>query len=189
MKRVVIIHGWGGSPDEPMHKWLKAELLKNGCEVVAPEMPDSETPRIGAWVSKIKEIAGEPDEEAIFVGHSIGCQAILRYLEKLPPPIKVGGVVFIAPWLTLQNLESDEERQIADPWLKTPIREKDVMRHIPKMIAIFSDDDPYVAGENINFFQDKFNAEIIIESKKGHFTEEDGVFELPSVFDAILAIK
>ncbi len=112
-KKVFIIHGWDGSPDEPMYRWLGAELRKNGYEVIVPEMPDSETPHIGAWVSEIKEIAGEPNEEDIFVGHSIGCQAILRYLEKLPPTVKVGGVVFIAPWLTLQNLESDEEWQIA----------------------------------------------------------------------------
>jgi len=30
VKRIFIIHGWGGSPDEPLLRWLKSELEKNG---------------------------------------------------------------------------------------------------------------------------------------------------------------
>lgn len=188
-KRVFIIHGWGGSPDEPLHGWLKSELEKNGFKVVVPEMPNSEEPEIEAWVSKLKEIVGAPDKNTILVGHSIGCQTILRYLEKLHPASKVGGVVFIAPWLTLLNLESKEERRVADPWLNTPIRETDVIKHTLKITAIFSDNDPYVPSENIELFKKKFNAEIVVEHEKGHFTTGDGVEKLESLLNAILEIK
>ncbi|MCX6813804.1 MAG: DUF1749 domain-containing protein [Candidatus Azambacteria bacterium] len=186
-KRVFIIHGWGGSPDEPLHKWLKAELEKKGFEVVVPEMPDSEKPVIKAWVSKLEEIVGAPDENTILVGHSIGCQAILRYLEKLNPASKVGGVVLIAPGLILLNLEDEEEWRIAGPWLNTPIREADVIKHTPKITAIFSDNDPYVPSENIELFKKRFNAEIIIEHEKGHFNAEDGVEKLESALIAVMA--
>ena len=188
-KRVIIIHGWGGSPNEPLLKWLKIELEKNGFEVDVPKMPNSEKPEIKIWVSKLKEIVEDPDRDTILVGHSIGCQTILRYLEKLHSALRVGGVVFIAPWLTLSNLESDEEWQIADPWLNTPIRETDVIKHIPKITAIFSDNDPYVPSENIEMFKKKFNSEVIVEHEKGHFTIDDGVERLESALHAILKIK
>ncbi len=188
-KRVFIIHGWGGSPDEPLHKWLKSELEKNGFEVVVPEMPDSEKPVIETWVSRLEEIVEVPDEETILVGHSIGCQTILRYLEKLKPASKVDGVVFIAPWLTLSNLENEEEWRVADSWLNTPIRETDVIKHTPKITAIFSDNDPFVPSENIELFKRKFNAEVVVEHGKGHFTIDDGVEKLESALNAILEIK
>ena len=187
-KRVFIVHRWGGSPDEPLYKWLKLELEKSGFEVVVPKMPNLEEPEIEAWVSKLKEIIGEPDKDTMLVGHSIGCQTILRYLEKLQPASKVGGVVFIAPWLTLSNLESDEERRVAAPWLNTPIIETDVIKHAPKITAIFSDDDAYVPSENMEFFKRKFNAEVIIEHKKGHFMASDGVEKLESALNAIFDI-
>ena len=188
-KRIFIIHGWGDSPDEPLLRWLKSELEKNGFEVVVPKMPNSEKPEIETWVFKLKEIVEVPDKDTILVGHSIGCQAILRYLEKLHPVSRVGGVVFIAPWFTLSNLESDEEWRVADPWLNTPIRETDVIKHIPKITAIFSDNDPDVPSENIKLFKKRFNTEVIVEHEKGHFTADDGVEKLESVLGAILKIK
>lgn len=189
MKAVYIIHGWGGSPSEPMHTWLKKVLLVKSYNVIAPEMPDTEEPEINAWVSKLKEIVKNPDKDTIFVGHSIGCQTILRYLETLNPAVVVGGVVLIAPWLTLQNLESDEEWNIAKPWLETDISFTGVAKHVAKITAIFSDNDPVVPFENTELFKQKFGTENIIENNKGHFTEEDGVFELPSALKAILEIK
>jgi len=188
-KRVFIIHSWGGSPNDPLLRWLKLELEKNGFEVTVPKMPNSEKPKIETWLLKLNEIIKEPDKDTILVGHSIGCQTILRYLEKLHPTLRVGGVVFIAPWLTLSSLESDEEWQIADPWLNTPIRETDVIKHIPKITAIFSDNDPYVPIENIEMFKKKFGAEVIVEHEKGHFTVDDGVEKLESALSAILKIK
>lgn len=188
-KRVLIIHRWGGSPKEPMLRWLKSKVEENGLEAVLPEMPDTENPVIEDWVKKLEEVVGSPDKDTILVGHSIGCQTILRYLEKLHPAKRVGGVVFIAPWFTLSNLESDEEWEIIKPWLNTPIKDTDVIKHIPKMVAIFSDNDPFVPAENMELFRRRFNAKIISESQKGHFTEEDGVKSLPSALEAILGKK
>ena len=40
-KRVVIIHGWGGYPDEGWRPWLKHELETKGFLVLVPAMPDT----------------------------------------------------------------------------------------------------------------------------------------------------
>ncbi len=169
MKTAYIIHGWSGSPNEAMHKWLKSQLEDNGFEVVVPEMPHPDNPTIEDWVNKLKEVIEAPDGNTILVGHSIGCQTILRYLEQLHPTVRMGKVILLAPWVT------------------TPIKETDVIKHTPKIIAIFSDDDPVVPIEqNKKIFEERFGAEIIIETGKGHFTEDDGVTEVPLVLNAIL---
>ncbi len=137
-KKVYIIHGWGGSPEEPMHRWFKQELEKRGFEVVMPRMPSPEEPKIKDWVAKLNQVVKNPDKNTLFVGHSIGCQTIMRYLERLSEKIKTGGVVFIAPWLNLTNL-NEEEKLIAKQWLETTINFDKVKSHTENIVAIFSD--------------------------------------------------
>lgn len=189
-KRVFIIHGWEGSPDEPMHKWLKKELEENGLEVHVPAMPDPETPRIPDWLDKISEVVGEPDENTYLVWHSIGCQAVLRYLEALPTETRIGGAVLIAPWMELDKQTLTEERpevvDIARPWMETLIDFEMVHSHTPKFVTIFSDNDPYVSLNQSGLFKEKLGARIIVEHNMGHFDPDSGVEAVPSVRDAIL---
>ena len=191
MKKIYIIHGWSGSPDEPLHKWLASELKSKGFEVEVPAMPNPDEPVIKDWVAKLNQVVGEePDEGIIFIGHSIGCQTILRYLAGLKTSGFFGGAVFIAPWLYVSGLETEEEKSIAKPWVETPIDNVKVWKYLPenKRIAIFSDNDPFVPKENWDLFEQKFGAKIIIEKEKGHFTADDGVNSLPSALKAVLDI-
>ncbi len=189
MKKVYLIHGWSGSPNEPMHQWLISELEKAGFDVEAPEMPNPDEPIIADWVNKLNEVVGpSPDRDVIFIGHSIGCQTILRYLEQLKSFGPVGGVILIAPWFYLSDLETEEEKRIGKPWLESQIEPTKVWKQVPKgkLVAIFSDDDPVVPMDiNKEKFENGFGAKIIIEKNKGHFTAEDGVSELPSVIEEI----
>lgn len=99
MKNIYLIHGWGGNPNEPMLVWLKIELEKVGHKVVVPEMPDTEHPVIEKWVGKLNESVKQINENTILIGHSIGCQAILRYLAGLSDNSKIDKIILIAPWI------------------------------------------------------------------------------------------
>ncbi len=57
-----------------------------------------------------------------------------------------------------------------------------------KMIAIFSDNDPYVPVSDAELFRERLNAEIIIEHDKKHFGCEEGPKELPSTLESVLKI-
>ncbi len=192
MKRVFIIHGWDGNPEEAWIVWLKKKLSEKGFEVFAPAMPNTDEPVIEEWVNFLENLVGEPDENTYFVGGSIGCQTILRYLEKIKGK-KVGGVVFVAGWFNLSEFtfkeepaDEEEARIIAKPWLENPIDIKQIRKSTKNIVAIFSDNDPYVSISDKDIFHEKLGAKIIIESKKGHFRDIDGVKELPSVFDSLL---
>jgi predicted alpha/beta hydrolase family esterase len=86
------------------------------------------------------------------------------------------------------GLESDEEKEIAKPWIETPIDLEKVKAVIPQTAAIFSDNDPYVSADNQEAFRDKLDSEIIIKHVKGHFSGEDGITELPIVLEKLLEI-
>ncbi|MBU4224161.1 alpha/beta hydrolase [Patescibacteria group bacterium] len=187
-KRVFIIHGWGGSPEDDWFPWLKKELEQKGFEVFAPAMPNTEEPKIEEWVSFLANLVGESDENTYFVGHSIGRQAIMRYMERFDG-IKVGGIVFVAGWFNLANLESEEEEKIARPWVETPINLEKIKNSSKKIAAIFSDNDPVVPLNDNEIFKKELGAGIIVERNKGHFNASDGVIELPVALEKILEMS
>jgi predicted alpha/beta hydrolase family esterase len=188
-KRVFIVHGWDGSPQEGWFPWLKKELEAAGFEVQVPSMPNPSAPTIQSWVSLLKAEVGTADTNTYFVGHSIGCQTIVRYLETLSPGVRVGGAVFVAGWFTLSELETKEEKVIGKPWIETPVNFEKVKRVCPYITAIFSDNDEVVPlEENRNVFEEKLNATIVVEHGKGHFSGSDGVTELSSALETVVGM-
>jgi len=188
MKRAFIIHGWDGYPEEGWFPWLKGEMESQGFEVFVPQMPKPDEPRIKSWVPALAAVVGVPDQDTYFVGHSMGCQTIIRYLETLGSSIKVGGAVFVAGFLTrLSNLEDDDVvHDVAKEWLETPIDLEKVKINLSASVAIFSDNDPYVPIENQTKFKSSLGSSIKIMSKQGHFSgTADHTKELPAVLTAL----
>lgn len=188
MKRVFIVHGWDGNPEEGWFPWLKKELEGKGFEVFVPALPDAAWPRIEKWVPALAQTVGVADQDTYFVGHSMGCQTIVRYLESLPEGQQVGGAVFVAGFLKhISNLEDDERvRETAKYWLEAPLDLGKVRSHLPKCAAVFSDNDQYVPLDNQDDFRDKLGAEILMEHSKGHFSGSDEITELPIVLQKLL---
>jgi len=187
MKRVFIIHGWGGNPNEEWLVWVKNNLDKSLFEVIIPEMPDTWHPKISEWINKLREVVKESDGNTYFVGHSIGCQTVMRYLEQLPENQKVGGVIFVAGWFNLTDETWDEEytKDIADEWLNTPIDFEKVKQHTNNFVLINSDDDPYVPLDDAELFRSNFGSKVIMLKGKGHISGGEGVVELPIVIEEL----
>lgn len=189
-KRVFIIHGWDGYPEEGIFPWLKKELQNKGFTVFNPSMPEPLNPQIDLWVSFLKQQIGVPDKNTILFGHSIGAQTILRYLGSLKENESIGGAVFLAGWthLTDEAYETDEDADIANPWLETPLNWNKIKSHSDGFVAIFSDNDPLVPISDAKIFENELGAEIIIERRKEHFSGSSGIKELPSALEAVLRI-
>lgn len=186
MFRAFVVHGWGGSPNNDWMPWVTKELENKGYEVSTPLMPDTDNPQIEAWVSKLTELVGETRVTDIFIGHSIGCQTILRFLEKLPSNKKVGKVILVAPWFELTNLENDEMWQIADPWLESQIDFSRIVGKANSFVTFFSDNDGWVPiNINMKLFKERLNPEVIVLNNKGHFTQDEGILEIPEILNLI----
>ncbi len=183
MKRVFVIHRWDGTPQSDWYPWLKTHLEKQGLVVNILVMPHPEEPRIEEWVSYLKSTAASPDNETYFIGHSIGCQTIMRYLAALPTDRIVGGAIFVAGWLHLVNLSDANSKAIASPWLTSSIDFGKVKEHLPKLFALFSDDDPWVPLTDIQLFEKYLGATTKLLQNHGHFTSEDGIKQLPEVLN------
>jgi len=181
MKRVFIIHGWSGKPNEHWLPWLKEELENLGFNVFVPEMSHNDEPVIEKWVGELRVAIGTSDSETYFVGHSIGCQTILRYLESIN--ISVGGAVFVAGWFNLENMEDPNEEEIAKPWIETPIDLEKVKKVLPRSELIISDNDPYGCFEENKRKFSELGSKIKVLHDAGHITSDDGYSSLPEALE------
>ena len=187
MKKVVIVHCWEGTPEYCWYPQTKKELEELGFVVEVPAMPDAENPNMQTWVPTLASRVGEPNESVYLVGHSIGCAAIMRYLESLPENQKVGGVVFVAGFV-----DDLGYKELAN-FFETPINLAKIKTRANKFVAIHSDNDPFVPLNHGGIFKEQLGAELIVKQNMGHFSgpinNEESCVSLPDVTQAIQKIS
>ncbi|MDR1285607.1 MAG: alpha/beta hydrolase [Campylobacteraceae bacterium] len=102
MKKVLIIHGWGGSDFPHWQAKLAQELVLENYIVAFPSLPNRDTPVFEEWKEAITRIHNtlKPD---IVICHSIGCIAYLR-VEKISEKLFL--VAPPSPWKPIKELKS-----------------------------------------------------------------------------------
>ncbi len=148
-------------------------------------MPDTESPKLSLWLPKLQEVVGEPNEELFLIGHSVGCMAILRYLEQLKENEKVGGVILVAGFT--DNLGSGYQE--LESFFQTPLRFEKIKSSAKHFVAINSDNDPHVSPKFGNILEKELGAKLLIK-RMGHFSgpldDPKSVTSLPDVTKQIL---
>lgn len=177
MKRVFIIHGYTGYPDKNWFPWLKSELEKSGVHVVVPAMPNSENPKLSEWLPFLQSLVGKVDENTFFVGHSLGCITILRYLETLEKGVRIGGVILVAGFASPIHLHQ------LDNFFETALQYEKIKSSVGKLVAINSDNDPHVPYDHAEELRDKFGAELIKFPNGQHLNEKAGFKQFPLVLE------
>lgn len=180
-KRAFIIHGWTGRNNQDWFPWALEELKERDYDAYAPAMPNPDSPVISEWLGEMTKVIGELKATDILIGHSMGCQAVLRYLDQRNE--YVDKVILIAGWeiLSEKALPLPEDHEIVKPWYETPINYEKVKKLANVFVALFSDNDPWVPLEaNQLAYKKNLDAEVIVEHNKGHFMKEvGGVTEIP----------
>jgi predicted alpha/beta hydrolase family esterase len=185
MKRAYLIHGWSGRPEHGFFPWLKRELEGRGYVVFDPQMPDTDAPALGTWVPFVERLVGEPDDETLIVGHSMGGQTALRYLERLLEGARVGKVALVAPVVEAILDMSPEEEAIARPWLDRAFDDAKIRRSAASIVGIFSDDDRWIPLSSERIVRERFGGKTVVLSKRGHFSGDDGCRKLPELLEFI----
>jgi uncharacterized protein len=143
-------------------------------EVAVPAMPEPERPDPKAWVPAVARWLGEePNELArtVLVGHSVGCQAVMRALATLDAGQSVEGALLVAPWFWLDEDDQDETSAL---WEETTLDERAARRAAGNVVALLSDDDPFTSDwkANAEAWEKRLGAQVIVEPGRGHFNEK-----------------
>jgi predicted alpha/beta hydrolase family esterase len=180
-KRFFLIHGWGGLPHEGWRPWFIEQLQKEGHEVTALPMPNTYHPQCSEWVNYLRECVGTPDADCFFVGHSLGCITILRYLETLKKEESIGGVVCVAGFF--EDLGKGYEEIFG--FVERPVDWEAVHQHCKKFAVVHSDDDAVVPLLFAKHLAEHLGCDVQCTTGKRHFGLKDNTVQVPEVLHAI----
>jgi len=184
MTNVFIFHGFEANPDANWFPWLKEELEKKGYTVFVPEMPNSGSPKLDAWMKHMEQYKDKIDENTIFVGHSLGSPFILHILERLDHPIKAAFLV---------SAFVGELGPVFDPFIGDISMRKfnweKIRKNCSKFTIINSDNDPYIPLEKAKELHEKLpDSDLKIFPARGHLNLGTGFFTFEELRDAILQV-
>ncbi len=178
-RTLTIIPRWAGHSDSDFYPWLIRERPSGFDTVRAREMPDPKQPTIPAWVSALTSAVGTtPAPGTVLMGHSVGCQTVLRYLATLPPGSTVEGVLLVAAWWNV-----DKPWDSLRPWTDTPVDLARARTASRRFVVLLSDNDPFTSDfqENGRLWRERLGAEVVLVPGARHF---NGAQEL-AVLDAL----
>src|ERR1700712_291706 len=76
----VILHGLNGAPGEHWQRWLAEQLTAAGREVIFPDLPNCDSPRLEEWLPALTDtLAGLPADGYDVVAHSLGAVLWLHH--------------------------------------------------------------------------------------------------------------
>lgn len=176
----MIIHGYMAGPQDHWFGWLAGQLEAQGISTGVPTLPESSAPHRGTWGLAVGEAVGRPDEQTIAVGHSLGCLSILRHLQSLDGPWRLGALVLVAGFLEPLPALPELDDYIADGCDTTRLAGR-----IDKLVVVRSDDDPLVPAGHTDRLATALATRAHVVPGAGHFLADDGVTRLPVVMERL----
>jgi len=160
--RVVLFHGYAGTPDRQWFPWLHAEIEKLGIAVTAPAMPSPLHPRYKDWLKTVKPLAAKWDEQTLIVAHSLGGVIALRALEKYAQRRVAGVLLISSPFTSLINV-----KQLVE-FFEKPIDWPKVRAMSATFAVLHAKDDPLVPHDHGIRYAEALGADLRILPKGGH---------------------
>ncbi len=156
---------WAGTADSDWYPWLRAELdVPVAC---ARLLPTPQAPAIADCVAELATVAGRSNlEDTLLVGHSVGCQAVLRFVADLPEAVPVGAILCVAGWFAV-----DAPWDTIRPWMDTPLDDARIRAATPNLSVLLSDDDPFTADHEANTaaWRERLGAHVTVVAGARHF--------------------
>jgi predicted alpha/beta hydrolase family esterase len=186
IERVVIVPRWSGRGEDDWYPWIRERLAEDPGEalrVEVVELPNPDAPVIDQCVAALQSALGASAEalrSSLLVGHSVGCQALLRYLAELPETdaggelrdeVSVGPahLLCVAGWWGV-----DEPWPSIRPWIDTPIALPSLRSKLGGVTVLLSDNDPFTADwrANKSTWEQRLDADVRISPSGRHFNAE-----------------
>ncbi len=181
--RCFLFHCWGGNGRSCWSGWLHDELRVSGFDVLSPDFPETDDPKLEAWLATARSLVPrfEPKDEWVLVSHSLGGPTILRLLESFAPGEKAKAVVLVAGFA--KDLGIPQIRNFVEKgfdWDK--IREG-----AERFILVCSDNDPFIPLEEGKRMAKLLGprCELIVEHGAGHINEGAGFTSYPRLLSII----
>ena len=169
--RVIVFHGWGSNSKDNWFPWLKAELEKTGINVIVPDLPNTNNPKLSEWMNSSEKLKITPDD--ILVGHSLGSVLILRLLERY----KVKSAYLVSSfhiYLGIPEIKDFTEK----PFDFEKIKDN-------KITMLSSDNDPFIDFKIAKELSELLECRIIKFHNMEHLSRGTDNFKFPELLAMI----
>ena len=189
MKKVFIVHGFGGMPNGGWIPWLMKELAQKRIFACALAMPDSKKPTVLKWTDEISHaINNATEDEIILVGHSLGATAVLKYLENKTDDRKIACAILVSGLISPLELENPQSNyRMIDSFVVPELDFEKIKNKVGKFIVVHSTDDPAVPFSHGEKISKALGCNFIKLEKGGHFfiLSEPICYEFPELLSIL----
>lgn len=179
MENYLIIHGSFGSCEGNWFPWLKEQLIKQGKQVLVPQMPiGKDIQNFKNWSNTLNGL--EINENTTIIAHSIAPIFICKYL--ITNKIKVKKLIFVCGFNkfagTVPEIDYVNQTMFIDNYV-------DIKNYCNNIICFYTDNDPYIPYKKEKEFADDIsNKQILIEGG-GHLNSENGYLKFEEILKFI----
>ncbi len=173
-KKVLLLHGWGGSDFPHWQSWLAGEIAKEYGYVSFLKFSDFEFPDFAVWKKELT-----------------------AHLKDFRPDIVICHSLANTLWFHLCNTNAVKKVQklylVAPPSLKCDIPELESFfplempknPYADKTLLVASSNDPYMSMDEAKELQDSLGVEMIVLENAGHINADSGYGEWPWILKKI----
>lgn len=173
-KKVLLLHGWGGSNSPHWQSWLAGEIAKEYGTVSFFEFSDYDLPKLDIWKKELK-----------------------KQLDYFKPDIVICHSLANILWFHLCNEKSLQEVQklilVAPPNLKCEIEELKSFFPLkaPKNLyakeatLVTSTNDPYLTQDAAKQLQKELNIEMKVLTDAGHINADSGYGQWDWIYEEL----
>ncbi len=174
--RIVVVHGLGATAGSHWFGALRDRYAPHGIEVVVPDLPDSQAPDLGTWLSRLAEVVGTIDERTVLVGHSLGCVSILQHLAARDDDWRLGGLALVAGFVEPVPGIPEVDHFVAHDTDPAGIAARTARR-----LVLTADDDPVVPRRLTEDLARALDADLTVVDGAGHFLARGGFDRLEAL--------
>lgn len=169
-KRVLVLHGLGGSDFPHWQAHLTRDLIEQNTPVSFPALPNRNNPDLEEWKAYVKaEI--EHFKPTIVVCHSLANILWFHLCEELD--INLKKLMLVAP---VRNKELEEAKTFFPYPVPSDLKSEEV-------IIAASTNDPYMNVEEAIRLQSKLNVGMKLLEEAGHINTDSGYGKLDCALD------
>jgi len=175
---IYVVHGYTANSQANWFPDLKNHLESKNITVHIFDMPNPHSPIEKEWLEFLETSIINFDDKSIFIGHSLGCVTILRFLEdkntnNIESLFLVSGFVEESPIAELSE------------FVKRKINYSKLIEAIKNRVVVSAEDDDIVPYQYSETLAKKLNAQFKLLKTGKHFIDRDGFTKFPYLIDLI----
>lgn len=187
MKRAVILHGTGNSPEEDWHPWLQQALVQHGFSVLHPELPENTTPNRQVYNDFLLSQEWDYTDNVMF-GHSSGATAIFNFLMD-ERSLRIKAAVLLASFTELSpaiiNSDWYQPGQFDNLFPPEGFDWELIKSKCDVFYFVHGSDDPFCSIDVAHATCQRLGGSFLVTEGGGHLGNSSGLTEIPQMINLL----